>query len=540
VATNCLQEAKMRAFFRKSSRVTGTVAIMAALMVTASMRVEARTPKQALAAPPSGGVVSVRLFTTLDCLDPQRTTTGDVQQLNTDDLVSLDSKGHLQPDLATRWTFSHGGKVITFFLRHGVRFSNGDPLTAGDVQATFDRALDPATKSPVSAGFLGPLKRVKVLNKYKFQLVLSSPSRPLMTNLAAYNYLGILDLKALKQEGAAKFCQYPVGSGPFKIQSVEPGLNAVTLVPNPYHNWEPAWAHNHGVPYLSKVVFKVVVSNSTAVSLLLSGGLDITDVAGDQLARVQGNASFRLHKIPAQGEAFLGFNTSHAPFDTVAVRKAIAEAIDRNALIKTAENGLAIPAYSPLPSTLPFYDKSAKSYAPQYNPADARRILAANHVTGPFTLLTFNFPDEITAAELIQSELGQVGVKVAIVSKPVADYFGLATKGQFDMNIEYWDDVDPDILYLAFNSSQEASGGQNITFYKNETLDSLLEQGRTSLKPAAAAKAYAGVQRFMNQNVIIDPLWTPITVDAVRSRVGGWHTDVAGDILYADMYVRRG
>jgi len=222
------------------------------------------------------------------------------------------------------------------------------------------------------------------------------------------------------------------------------------------------------------------------VSELLSGGVDISAVAGTQLDRVKGNSNITLHRVLGQFLTSFGFNTAHAPFNSVAVRKAMSEAIDRNAVIKAALNGLGQPATSLIGHNVPYYDPGTKSLTPKYNVSAAQAVLAANHVTGPYTLLSNNRPATTAADELIQAELGAVGVKVNIVSKPGPDFISLAQKGNFDVILDSWYSPDADVLYNTFDSTQSAGGGLNFTNYKSATLDSLLEKGRTTFNTKLA------------------------------------------------------
>ena len=482
------------------------------------------------AAPANGGTLNYRDINIPTCLDPLVAPTsaeGLADFPTFDNLVLLDGKGVARADLATSWTFSHGGRWMTFVLRRGVVFSNGDPFNASVVQFNLQRVLGPTGQAAGMSSFLGPLQSIHIDNPYQVTLIFATPFRPALPNLAN-DSLGIVDPIALKKVGATKFCQYPIGTGPFMIQNYASGGTQVTLVKNPLHTWETAWAVNRGSAYLDKIVIKPIVSDSTAVSELLSGGVDISQVAGSQINRVQGNGGIQQYRVLQQVLVQLGFKTSEAPLDKLEVRKAIAEAIDRDGLIKAALNGLGVPAYSPIGSNLLYYDPSTKALAPQYNPSQAQSVLSANHVTGPFTLLSSNAPAITAADELIQAELGAMGIKVNIVSKPTADYLSLAQKGNFDLLLDSFYAPDADVLYTLYHSSQETGGGLNFTFYKNASLDKLIVQGRSTLDSKQAAAAYSSAQRFIVQNVITDPLWIPVTVYGVRKHVQGFHTDVTG------------
>lgn len=269
-------------------------------------------------------------------------------------------------------------------------------------------------KQPGEDAILGPLRRVQVLNPLTLRLSMAYPFRDLLSNLVG---VGIADVSAERREGS-RACQNPIGSGAFRVQSVAPGFATVTLTRNPLHRWAPGWHFNRGLAYLSSVVVRVIKSDATAVSELLSGEVDVTQVPGPEIGRVQGNPGIKLHRSYEDTLALLGFNLSHAPFNRPAVRRAVAEAIDRNALIKVATSGHAIPAYGPIASIDPFFDRKARTYAPRFDSAAARRVIAANHATGPYTLVTYGIPAFATSAEFIQAELA-----LAHLAPAHADHF---------------------------------------------------------------------------------------------------------------------
>lgn len=509
---------------RRTLRVAGSTlaagSLLAAVLTTGA---DAQRAARLTAKPGYGGTIS-RPDGQADCLDPQKTglqASYAVFANVVDTLVALDRRGHPKPNLALRWKVAKGGTQITFFLRHGVKFSNGDPFTAQDVKYTFDRAVNPATKSPATAGQLDAVASTTVVNKYTVRLSLKTPSRPLFTNLGTA-YTGIIDRKAVQKEGDTGFCQKPVGTGPYKVVSTGTAFDTVTLALNRYHTWESPIYSNRGRPYVSKLVYRYLASDATIASELLSGQLDMAGVPGTQLSRVKGNSSIRLVYAKPQSENFLGFNTTSPPFNKVEVRKAVAEAIDRTAIIKSAANGLGKPQYSPLSSGIPYYDKKAKQYLPKLNTGDARSIISANNATGPYTLIVpAGIPTLATTAELIQAELAGVGMTVNVVTKPIGDYLSLAAKGQFDMNLLTYGYNDPDILYLLFDSANGKGAGLNFTNYVNPTLDGDLVKGRTTLNTKKAAKYYNAVQRLMNKQVVIVPLYADTAPTGVRKRVKG-------------------
>ncbi len=493
----------------------------------------------AAAKPAHGGSYAYRLSAAPDCLDPQKTAEASSDIIDgyiLDGLLSLNNKGRYVGDLATRYRASDGGKKITFTLRKGVKFSNGDPFNANAVKYTFDRALNPATKSPVTAGDLATVKTVKVLNNYSVQLVLKTPNRPLLGNLTG-GYTGILDPRATRAQGS-RSCQAPVGTGPYKVKSVGPAFSTVTLLANPHHTWAPSWIHNKGKPYVTTVQFKTIGSDATAISELLSGGIDIAGIPGTQLNRVKGHRNLVLKKLPSESTYFLSFNTTRAPFNDVQVRRAVAAMIDRSAIVKAAMNGQGKPNYSPLAPAIPFYDKNLKKTLPAYNPSQAAKVVAAHHAQGPYDLLVTNDPESMTIAEILQASAAQAGMKLNIDPKALADYVPAAGKGEVDINLLEYTYNDADVLYLLMNSTQGGGAGLNFTGYKSATLDNLTVAGRTTLNAKKAAKIYDRIQRFANQNALLIGLASPTSILGLNARIQGYHTDSEGNYAIQDLYIK--
>jgi peptide/nickel transport system substrate-binding protein len=522
------------------ARTGMTLAILGAALAAGA--VPAAQARHVAATPTPGGTLTYRDLDTPGCIDPlvaPTTVEGLADYPTFDNLVLLDGKGNPQPDLATSWSFSHGGKWITFKLRSGVKFSNGNPFNASVVKFNVQRILGPVGQAAGMSSFLGPLKTVTTNGPSSVTLKFNVPYRPALPNLAN-DSLGIIDPIAYKKEGKTKFCQYPVGTGPFAIKTFASGGTSITLVRNVFHTWETSWAKNRGPAYIGKVILKPILSDSTAVSELLSGGVDISAIAGTQLSRVKGNKKIVQHRVLGQFVTSLGFNTAHTPFDNAQVRKAISEAVDRNAIIKAAAGGLGVPAISLIGKNVPFYDASVKNLDPQYNPTDAKSILDANHVSGSFTLLSQNRPATTAADELIQAELEQVGITVKIVDEPGANFISDAQKGDFDIILDSWYAPDADVLYNTFDSSQEAGGGLNFGNFKSATLDSYLRDGHSTFDKKKAQADYSKAQKFILKNYLADPLYIPVTDFGVRTNVQGFHTDATGLWpLFQDLWIKK-
>jgi peptide/nickel transport system substrate-binding protein len=493
------------------------------------------------AAPAYGGTITLRAGDSADCLDPQLTASATANTIDAyifETLLSIDTKGHYVGDLASKYKSSKGGTVLTFTLKKGVKFSNGDPLTAKDVKYTFDRALNPATKSPVSSGQLPGVTSTKVVNTYTVQLNLKAPSRPILTNLAGA-YLGILDAKWFKAH-AGNTCTAPVGSGPYKVKSTSADFSEVTLTANKLHNVAPSWVKNKGVPYVTTVRFATVTSDTTAMSELLSTGVDIATVPGTQFTRVKGQKGIVLHKLKSQTVQFIEFNTATPPFNSLAMRKAFVQLIDRSAIVKAAYSGQASAIYGPMSPGMPYYDKAAKKDMPAYDPAAAKAAIAAAHATGPYTYLTVGTPALSTQAEVLQQSAATAGMTLNIVTKSgVGDFVSDAAKGNFDIASLLVTYPDPDVLYLLLDTSQGGGAGLNWTGNTNNpALDSLLEKGRTTLSSKKIGPIYDQAQVLINKQLNFIGVVAPNSILAVRSNIKGYHVDSVGSYAEQDLYIK--
>jgi peptide/nickel transport system substrate-binding protein len=482
----------------------------------------------------SGGTINVRdLFSgDFSCVDPQKGPNAtDVGMAVFDTLLSGAPHGRLEPGIASSWKVTNGGKLVTFKLRHGLRFANGDPLNANAVKFTFDRAINLHFPGEVTASALGPLKSIQVVSKYVVRFIMSAPFRPLLSALASeYGAAsGILDPKTTTN----KTCLTPMGSGPFKIAGVGPGLDTISLVRNRYYGSTAPWIHNHGRAYLKQINFQSIVSDSTAASELLSGQLDIAQVTGDQLGRIKGNKSISQHRVLYTGELMVVYNQKHGPFASVAVRRAIGQAINRRDMIKVGLGGLGVPALSNMPISLPYYSKAAAALAPKYNPNAAKRVLSAHHVTS-LTLLTLNMPETVADAQLIQAELAQTGVNVKIDSTDFGGFLSAANSGKFDLELQEWSGSDPDVAYYIY----DPAGGYDWMFKDYKTVDKLITAGDETLNQKKAAADFGKMQLILAKQVAVDPVYTQTKVFGVRSRVGGFHTTEDGLVAYQDLYIK--
>ncbi len=299
-----------------------------------------------------------------DPIDTFTLTWGRVGSNLYDGLVMRTPDLKLVPGLATSWEFLDDNKRIRFHLRQGVKFHDGEDFNAAAVKFTFDRLLGPeGAKGPQQANYTA-IGAVNVIDDYTVDLVLKSPDPVLITKLAGYGAM-IVPPKYIQEKGDTYFNLHPVGTGPFKFVDYKPKVS-LTLEANPDY-----WG---GAPKLGSLVYRFIPEAATQVSELQSGGVDIATLVPISLTKtITDDPKLRLESITGPEVATLRFNTSDGITKDPAVRRAIVEAVDRDAIIEQILQGNAKPIAS-LQSSLSFgYDPDLKPLP--FDPAAAKAAL---------------------------------------------------------------------------------------------------------------------------------------------------------------------
>ncbi len=267
----------------------------------------------------------------------------------------------LLPDLATSWDVAPDGLTYTFHLR-SAKFSNGQPVTASDVVFSIDRSR----KFAGGWGFLlTPVKSITAKDARTVVITLSEKHAPLLADLAMYAY-SIVPQKLVTSEGKS-FFQHPVGCGPFHVTSYKPD-SEIDLAANPFF---------YGTkPKIDKVKYLIVPDDNTRVLMLESKKADVIEnPPGNLTSQIDKTPGLHVNLFPSTRVDFIQLDEHFGPFKKLAVRQALNYAIDRNALVKLAYQGDAVPGASFMPYHMQFYDAGIKPYP--YDPAKARKLLAS-------------------------------------------------------------------------------------------------------------------------------------------------------------------
>lgn len=465
----------------------------------------------------AGGVLTVAISGEPDQLDPHRTSayhSFQVLENVYDTLVEPDANLAMKPALATEWSTSEDQLTWTFTLREGVTFTDGSPLTAEDVVYSYTRIID----EKLNAAYrFSTVESVTAPDPGTVVVTLTAPTPNLLASLGGFKGVAIVK-KSNVESGAVK--TEPIGSGPFTVASYTAG-DSIKLVRN-----DSYWGTK---PKLDGVTFTFVKDPTVALQNLRGGEVQWTDnLPPQQVPALREDDELVVRSVPSSDYWYLALNQSREPYDNVEVRRAVAFALDRAAITKAAKFGLATVNQTAIPEDSAFY----YDYAPyQRDPAQARQLLAAAGVTDLTMdlMVTNEYPETVTAAQVIAAQLKDVGVTVTIRTLDFAQWLDEQGKGNFDSFMLGWlGNIDPDEFYYAQHHSQ---GTFNFHGYRNPAVDSLLDQARTETDQAARKRQYEQVAKRIVDDASYLYLYNP---DVVQ----GWSPQVSGYQVRADRAIR--
>ncbi|GGX62957.1 ABC transporter substrate-binding protein [Streptomyces fructofermentans] len=313
-------------------------------------------------------------------------------------LTRTDESGKAVPDLAKSWEYNDKGDEITFHLRPGLKFSDGEPLDATAVKAAVERAKKQKNSAlfgdltSITSVDADGLDAVVHLNQVDYQI----------PQLLGQRVLQIASPKAAK--APAELDQNPVGAGPFTITQLIPGTKAV-LKKNPDY-WDAKNIHIDNVELTS------APDASTVISGLQTGVYNFADIDPSQ-ADAAKKAGLDVFVQPGFNASNLSLNVNKAPFDNDKVVDAVRYAVDRQEFVDKLTFGYGEVTNQPFPKGYVAYDpESENAYA--HDPAKAKKLLAeAGYKSGELKL-NLVIPAEDPQAEVVQSQLAKVGIKVTI------------------------------------------------------------------------------------------------------------------------------
>jgi len=338
-------------------------------------------------------------------------------------LTKINMDGKITPLLAESWSTDPDGKVYTFKLRKGVKFHDGEAFDSSDVKFSFERAKAPGSTNKAKKAVFDNISSIDTPDPQTVIVVLNNADGNFLFRMGE-NTAVILDPKS-----APTTATKPIGTGPFKFDSWAKG-SSITLVKNDQYRDAAKIA-------MKKVTFRFINDPSAQVAALLAGDLDGVPRfnALESLKQFQSDPRFSVVAGGTEGKTIMTINNKKKPFDDIRVRRALAAAVDRKAVIDGAQEGYGTPIGSHMvPSDAGYVDLTAMN---PYNPEKAKALLKEAGVTTPLNV-TLTLPPPPYArksGEIIASQLAKVGVVAKIENVEWAQWLSGAFKGNFDLTV---------------------------------------------------------------------------------------------------------
>ena len=458
--------------------------------------------------------------TTLNPLLVSNTAENFIMSLAFDELVTLDDSGNDVPDLAAQVPtpqnggISKDGLTITYKLRHGVKWQDGQPFTSADVKFTWQAVMNPDNNVVERRGY-DQVRSVDTPDPYTVVFHLKQPFAPFVDTVFGesddpFRIVPKHILGTYPNINKAPFNQLPIGTGPFKIARWVHG-DRVELVANP--------EYFRGKPKLARIVVQTVPDGNTAAAMLRSNGTDlVVDLSAANIRLLRAVPAVKTLLVKAPAYSSIIYNMQHPPLDDLRVRRAITYAIDEKRIVDNLEYGTARVATSDLSD---FYWAFDPSLSPTpYDPKMAASLLdAAGWKTGaggirskngqPLSLQLVYGQGSETARQIgvqVQSDLRAVGIDVPIKTYTYTMLYatkaegGILNNGKFDLAEFAWvAGADPD------DSSQwmcdmAPPNGNNSTHYCNARVDAAERAALSTFDRTARKKSYVAIQRQLLQD----------------------------------------
>lgn len=431
-------------------------------------------------------------------------------------LTRADATGAgIEPDLAEKWDISDDKLTYTFHLRDA-KFSNGDPVTATDVEFSISRAKD---KSGYSFLYT-PIDKIEVLDSKTIRFTLKQPYAPFLSAMALFT--GSIVPKKVYEADPDGFSTKPVGSGPFMVQEYTRG-DKVVLVPNPYY-WEKA-PDGKPYPYLDKITFKYVPETTSRVLGLQSGDFDlITGVPYNEAASIKATSGLALEVAPIYRLDYVYINHSKPPLDDRNFRLALNYATNREAIFKNVYFSLGEIPNGFMPK-MNFWSKDVP--LTPYDPAKAKQLLSQSSYKGETIDILIAAGDAVfkQIATMLQQNWSEVGIKSTIRELDVGAAWDEVTKGNYMVEPSYiTSDINDDDELATLEADYKAPGEFHSFFswYQSDAMSEILKKARETDDPAQRASLYKQAQETaINDGYNIPLNYTPM-VNAYHDTVHGW------------------
>ncbi|HWR28893.1 MAG TPA: peptide ABC transporter substrate-binding protein [Negativicutes bacterium] len=490
-----------------------------------------------------------------ESIDPRMSTSLSASTVETqlfEGLTTLDEKNRPIAAAAEKWEVSPDGRKYTFTLRSGLKWSNGDPVTAQDFEYAWKSGLDPELASP-NAYMLYCLKNgeafatkkadvtqvgVKAKDDRTLEVELERPTAYFLSLAAFHAYFPVHKKTVAANSKWANQPQTLIGNGPFKLTAWVKS-SRMELAKNE-HYWDAAKVKS------SKLELYLLDNSSTALSMFESGQLDMGDsIPSSEVPRLVKEGKVKIY--PFLGTAYVSFHVTKAPFDNPKVRRAFSLAIDRTAITDKLLRGGQTPALSFVPpgiadagSNEDFRGKGG-NLLKDNDIATARSLLAeAGFPDGKgFPNVTFLYntseSNKVIAEALQEMWKKNLGVQVAVANQEWKVYWDVLDRHDFQMARETWTGDYPDPL--TFLDLFVSGGSNNAPDYRNPAYDKLIAEAQQGLDQNQRMQWLHDAEKIIIDEAVVAPVFFMTNPVMIHAHVKGVLRSILGVPYLKEAYL---
>jgi len=523
--------------------------VITACQPQATATVEAGPEQQQQQEPPAveeaagGSTIVVALAAapvSLDPADHRDRSTETILRNMFDGLVTRDTRSgvHLELAESLEWL---DDTTLQVKVREGVKFHNGDEMTADDVVYTFERIINenaieyPEPHSSPRKGLITPLESIEKVDDYTVIMHFNAPWPPAMQLLV---HQQIVPKAYIEEVGTEGFIKNPVGTGPFKFVAARDGLDEIEMERfDDYYGGSPE-LEPVGPACVDRVIFRVIPEASTRAAALLAGEVQIIQaVPSDMIGRLSESNNIVVKTAAGTQPKWVELNVGQPPFDDVRVRQALNYLIDKDLLIEEIYGGRAVALPGPLSPYNNFVNKNLQPYP--YDPDKAIQLLAEAGWTDsngdgildkdgqPFSFTLDTLEEHRGLAEAVANLLQDAGIDASVRFWEYSVIQQQLLAGERQAYLDDWGDsaFDPvghfEAKWHGYVEGQPLGRG-NFSTYNNDRVNELIVQGENTIDTAERQTIYDEAQQIIYDEAPAIFLLLPEEVEASTANVQNW------------------
>ena len=489
-------------------------------------------PSHAQTAPKRGGTLRVGFYIEAATMDPHLSGSKIDRQVYHniyEPLVTLDTKLGIKPGLAESWQ-QPDLKTLVLKLRRGVKFHDGTDFNAEAAKFNFERMKN--EPKSVRKGEVANIDTVEAVDSHTLKVNLKKPDAALLATLT--DRAGMMVSPKVVQERGAELGRNAKGAGTGPFEFVEWVRDSHLIIKR-----NDAYWNKQGGPYLDRVRYRPIPDDVVKLQSLQSGEIDVMDyVQPRDVAAVKADKNLVVVDVPSLADFAYQLNLTKPPFNTKALRQAVAYALDLEQIVKGVWLNVGVPANGPIPPTSWAYDKSIAPIKRDLAKAKAKLAEGGQPNGFTFTMTTNNIPINVQEAEVMQAQLAEAGIIVKVKLVDSATLIADGNNKNYEMISFQWSGrPDPDGNTYQFLRTTPGTSF-NWSGISNPQIDALLDRTREISSQAERRKLYSELTKLLQDELPMVFIVHPVEPKAFSPRVQNYEAIPDGMMRLKDVWLR--